>query len=369
MALPTLYVYPFTQVVDDCMKDSRESSGEDGVRSKYRSRVNQFYMRDLPMFGEHKFWRRIGSITLTTEYKTGTVAISAGGTTVTGTSTVWTSAMTGRKFTVSGNDEVYDFTYVSATSGTISPAFTGSAAVTGKSYSIFQDVYDLASDFLRITDEPGFYYHSSNGAYQMVRQVDDILWRSNYTATTSDFANYWREYPNRTAAGLQQVWITPPPASTSRILRYEYIKALAELHEVTTGTATTAAASTSVTTSTDISARINTNMYFRSNPDGTWVRITAVSGTTLTLASAYPTTNTAKNYAVSDVPDMPNEMQGILRQGGNFLTAMEQESAMLGTHFGRLSNQIQQLFGIEARKRFGRQYFKRLDRLDRWTPR
>lgn len=79
---------------------------------------------------------------LVAPYDTGTVAVTNGSTTVTGTGTTWTSAMTGRKFTLSIGGPYYRFTYVSATSGTLSEAYQEDTD-SESTYSIFQDEYDL----------------------------------------------------------------------------------------------------------------------------------------------------------------------------------------------------------------------------------
>jgi len=79
-------------------------------------------------------------------YSTGTVAGSGGGTSVTGTSTVWTSDMTaanGWKIWIEDGEHknyVYDFTYVSATSATVSTMTGASPAddFTGASYEVYK---------------------------------------------------------------------------------------------------------------------------------------------------------------------------------------------------------------------------------------
>jgi len=80
------------------------------------------------------------------KYTTGTIAGSGGGTSLTGTDTVWTSDMTsenGWKIWVNDGDHknyVYDFDYVSATSATVS-TMTGSSPAddfTGASYELFK---------------------------------------------------------------------------------------------------------------------------------------------------------------------------------------------------------------------------------------
>jgi hypothetical protein len=82
----------------------------------------------------------------TVAYGTGTVAGTAGTTSITGTGTTWTSDMTagdGYKIWIKSGvhkNYVYDFTYVSATSATVS-TLTGTAPTdnfTGASYEVFK---------------------------------------------------------------------------------------------------------------------------------------------------------------------------------------------------------------------------------------
>lgn len=75
-------------------------------------------------------------------YRTGTVSVTNGSTSVTGTGTTFTSAMTGRQFRVMGSNESYTFTYVSSTSGTLDRAFESPTA-TAAPFEIFQNVYQL----------------------------------------------------------------------------------------------------------------------------------------------------------------------------------------------------------------------------------
>lgn len=96
------------------------------------------------------FWESEGNITLTPQYITGTVTIAQGATAITGTGTTWTAAMTGRKIRI-GTNEDYTFTYLSGTTGTISPAYAGTT-VTAATYTIYQDTYSLASDCDSVID-------------------------------------------------------------------------------------------------------------------------------------------------------------------------------------------------------------------------
>lgn len=98
---------------------------------------------------DHRKWPLLedqdADIVTVAPYRTGTVAVTNGLNTVTGTGTTFTSAMTGRRFRVLGRYELYTFTYVSATSGTLDRVYEGDTD-TAATYEIFQNVFTLESD-------------------------------------------------------------------------------------------------------------------------------------------------------------------------------------------------------------------------------
>lgn len=93
-------------------------------------------------------WQRIEytvDVAVPDEYNTGTVAVTNGSATITGTGTTWTSDMTGRMIRFAGQTLWYMFTYVSATSGTLSRAYEGDTA-TGTAYQINKNVVQISSN-------------------------------------------------------------------------------------------------------------------------------------------------------------------------------------------------------------------------------
>lgn len=77
-------------------------------------------------------------------YETGTVSVTEGSATITGSGTTWSSAMVGRKF-YCGNATYEIATFVSTTSMTLTTVYAGDSA-SGATYKIYQDQYSLASD-------------------------------------------------------------------------------------------------------------------------------------------------------------------------------------------------------------------------------
>lgn len=80
-------------------------------------------------------------------YKTGTVAMANGSTSVTGTGTTFTTSMVGRKFRITGDTSDYIIAQVaSATSLIIDRIYTGTTG-TGLSFDIYQSCYFISGDF------------------------------------------------------------------------------------------------------------------------------------------------------------------------------------------------------------------------------
>jgi hypothetical protein len=106
------------------------------LTERYRDVLN-----DLP-------WQRLrvqSVIQAPAKYDTGTVAVTNGANSVTLTGGTWSSAMTGRMIRFNGENEYYQFTFASSTTGTLDRTYEGSdnAAAT---YKISQSVFVLPAD-------------------------------------------------------------------------------------------------------------------------------------------------------------------------------------------------------------------------------
>lgn len=108
--------------------------------------------------GERFPWAERNARLLThAPYTTGTVAVTVGSTTVTGTTTLWNTnndfavknVRAGGKILFSGDDTVYEVSSVSAdTTLTLTDAYRGTTLTAG-TYTYFEDEYSLAADFLK----------------------------------------------------------------------------------------------------------------------------------------------------------------------------------------------------------------------------
>jgi hypothetical protein len=109
--------------------------------------LNEVSMDILSRIDYHPLWKT-AILRTVAPYTTGTVAITVAGTTVTGTDTVWTDAMAGRKFKCTDDTAYYRID--SVTDGThleLETAYAESANAVAETYEIYQDEYSLASDF------------------------------------------------------------------------------------------------------------------------------------------------------------------------------------------------------------------------------
>ncbi len=145
-------------------------------------------------------------------YSTGSVALAEGSPSVTGTGTTFTAAMTGMAFRVTGRSETYEFTYVSATSGTLDRGYEG-ATDTGIGFKIFQYVYPLPADCRLLED---------NAFSPMVRKDRSQLDFSDSARSTFGTPKFWASYmDDGSTPPRMQVELDPVP-DTAASLPFSY---------------------------------------------------------------------------------------------------------------------------------------------------
>ena len=95
---------------------------------------------------------REGWLPIVPVYGTGTVAVTQGSRTVTGTNTVWVSTMVGRKF-LGPNNEYYKIAAVGGnTTLTLTEPYQGADVTSGGSYQIWKDEYPLYPEVFSVID-------------------------------------------------------------------------------------------------------------------------------------------------------------------------------------------------------------------------
>lgn len=135
--------------------------------------------------------RQVQAISLAAEYATGTVTVTQGSTAITGSGTTWTALMTGRMIRIAALDDFYQFTRVSATTGTLDRAYIGDSG-SGLSYRINQNVVTLDTDV------------------RLVESVRD----SSMELTRFTQAQMRRSFPARNSYGAPAEWSWYPDANT-----------------------------------------------------------------------------------------------------------------------------------------------------------
>ena len=331
---------PFSEIVERVQNELvRDGASSTGVEAKYKGRINDLYMFDIPSVIDWRHLRKSATITTTDDYSTGHISATLT-TALTGDSTAWTSANSNNMLIkISGYDEVYRNTYVGATSGTLDRSWIGTVISTNTDYAMFQDRYALATDFNRMILDPDhciYYWQTGNKRYLTYRQPD--IFESRQVVTPTYPAYYTIKWINN----APYLFIDPPDFD-DRTIEYLYIPSLKRMAEYTTGTITTLAnAGTAVTgNATDFDGFVtdtsNYDYYFRIDSDGTgarsvWYKVsTAASDTSLTLSDAYGGTSIAagsSTFTISMVSKLPAGLDLALVYGAAVTSAIDQTNKL-----------------------------------------
>ena len=172
---------------------------------------------------ESKDWsalRREGEFQLNALKSTGTVAITRGATTVTGTGTSFASTDVGRQFKAGGDAPVYTVSaYTSSTSITLDRAY-GGATVTASTFKIFDGYVTAPTDFLRFLT-----IVDVGNSYRLAHWVSQAELNA-YDPQRTNFGDPYlfvdRMYNTASTPMPQfEVW---PYTNAARTLYYTYIK-------------------------------------------------------------------------------------------------------------------------------------------------
>jgi hypothetical protein len=200
------------------------------------------------------------------------------------------TATDGYRMKIAGNDNIYTFTYASATTGTISPALTGTTDLTASNYVIFKDTFQLASDFDRFLKNGSLYYYSGGRVSDIIEETPNDTWRDDYTPEATDPIRRIRIFGTHTTTGYQLLQVNPPP-KTAKVYPYEYIKYVTPMTDYNVGTVEVTNGSPTVTGTDTSWSSDYVGAYFRVDSNGLgdsskWYRISSVDSTTqITLDS------------------------------------------------------------------------------------
>ena len=156
----------FSDLYLDLMNRVRTATGTSATETQAKRYIN-IALQDIHLGFDYKLpWaERRGVLRTHAPYSTGTVSISVGSTTLTGSSTLWNTAnsygenntRTTGKLRLAGGQDLYQISTVGGdTSITLAQKYVGSAALSAQTYIYFEDEYALASDFLRPVDMQSF---------------------------------------------------------------------------------------------------------------------------------------------------------------------------------------------------------------------
>lgn len=180
----TSQVTTFSDLYTDLQNRVRVTTGISATETQAKRYIN-IALQDIHLGFDYKLpWaERRGFIRTHAPYTTGTVSISVGSTTLTGSSTLWNTAnsynennarTTGKIRLNSGVDTYNVATVGGDTSITLTQRYIGTAALTDEDYIYFEDEYALASDFLRLVDLQSF---SDAFAVPLIGRAE---WRRRY---------------------------------------------------------------------------------------------------------------------------------------------------------------------------------------------
>lgn len=190
----TTQVTTFSDIYTDVLNRVRANTSDTTSINLAKRYVNKG-LHDIHIQRNWPWAERKATLNTHAPYSTGTVAIAlAARTTVTGTSTLWNTAVTGMGFNntrVGGkmkfsDDQVYEVSAVGGdTSITLASRYIGDTALSGAAYTYYEDEYALASDFWRLVDARMF---SPEARLPVISRVD-----------------FYRRYPRNSTPGQPRV--------------------------------------------------------------------------------------------------------------------------------------------------------------------
>lgn len=324
---------PFTELFERLQSEViRDVASNPTSEYKYKGVINDTYMTELMLLLPEDYLRTQASIITIADYSTGTVDISAAGTTVDEGDTAMslTSAISNDfLFKEDDNDLIARVDYTSGTQLTFQDDLTWPhSAVDEGTYRIVLDRYELASDFSHMcednVDKPECVYYPYGGGRAYLKPLDNGEYDRKFSFTHGTPG----EYTVKWIKGSPYLYINPPDTTTRRIF-YNYIPILAPMTEYTTGYLTTLSADPTVVSSGSIwnvTSNIDTDTYtyyFRRDSDGTgaesvWYKVSSItSATELELTANYAGTaltsgTSTDTYTISRISRWPAKFDTII---------------------------------------------------------
>jgi hypothetical protein len=152
----------FSDLYTDLQNRVRVATGVTATETQAKRYIN-IAIHDINLGFQYKLpWlERNAQLRTHAAYTTGTISIDVGSTTLTGSGTDWASAnaygegnaRASGKILLEGKTDIYPVSDVgSATTITLQSRYVGTENLSGATYTYYEDMYDLATDFLRPID-------------------------------------------------------------------------------------------------------------------------------------------------------------------------------------------------------------------------
>lgn len=155
------------------------------------------------------------NVNLNPTYTTGTISVNVGSTSVTGAGTTWSTGWTHKRIRLGANQDWPIAAFVTPGVLTLSEPYHGSANLSGASYTIYQDVFEMPADF-----EPGKDLVLLQPDVRIrVRCIPRLALETQSVVLKSLFTNIAMGYSDqgRAANGRFLIRIIPPPTNTNTL--------------------------------------------------------------------------------------------------------------------------------------------------------
>lgn len=219
----------FADLFTGLMNAVRSDTSQTATISQAKRSIN-IALQDIHLGFDYKFpWaERSGLLITQAQYSTGTVSISQGSTTLTGSGTAWNTAnafgvnnmRANGKIRIAGSLTPYTISSVGSDTGAVlSSRFTESDVV-AQTYLYYEDEYDLASDFLRPVDAQRF---SEEASIEIISRTEfRRRFPTNSVPGRPSVACIIDYAPSGNTTPIRRVKFSQPP-STAITIPYSYI--------------------------------------------------------------------------------------------------------------------------------------------------
>lgn len=155
------------------------------------------------------------NVSLNASYTTGTVSTTIGSTTVTGGGTTWSTGWTNRRIKLDANQDWPVASFAGTGTLTLEQPYFGAANLSGASYVIYQDVFQMPADF-----EPGRDLILAQPDVRIrVRHIPRLALETQSIVLKTLFTNLAMGYTDqgRDSTGRHLIRIIPPPTNANTL--------------------------------------------------------------------------------------------------------------------------------------------------------